>query len=294
MDLNFSGDVIAQAVASGIMLGGLFALISIGLTLIWGVMKIINFAQGEFLMVGLYLAYFLVAWGHIDPYITILITVPFLFFFGIGIFRVTISPILKDPIMNQIMLTLGVSLILQNLALVLFSANVQSVRTRYSTWNFEIGPVVISVPQLIALIGSVLCTLGVWYYLKTTDSGRAIRASAQNPTAATLMGIDVPRTYLLAFGLGSATLGLAGSLMIPFYYTSPTVGLFLGLIMFIVVVLGGMGNLLGCFVGGLVIGLAETVGAAVLPGSLARVFTFSIFIIFLLFRPQGILSRRQT
>ena len=294
MDLNFSGDVISQAIASGIMLGGLFALISIGLTLIWGVMKIINFAQGEFLMVGLYLAYFLVAWGHIDPYITILITVPFLFFFGIAIFRVTISPILKDPIMNQIMLTLGVSLILQNLALVLFSANVQSVRTRYSTWNFEIGPIVISVPQLIALIGSVICTLAIWYYLKTTDSGRSIRASAQNPTAATLMGIDVPRTYLLAFGLGSATLGLAGSLMIPFYYTSPTVGLFLGLIMFIVVVLGGMGNLMGCFVGGLIIGLAETVGAAVFPGSLARVFTFTIFIVFLLFRPQGVLSRRQT
>jgi len=294
MNLNFSGDVIAQAVASGIMLGGLFALISIGLTLIWGVMKIINFAQGEFLMVALYLAYFLVSWGHIDPYITILITVPFLFFFGIGIFRLTISPILKDPVMNQIMLTLGVSLILQNLALVLFSANVQSVRTRYSTWNFDIGPVVISVPQLIALIGSVICTIAIWYYLKTTDSGRSIRASAQNPTAATLMGIDVPRTYLLAFGLGSATLGLAGSLMIPFYYTSPTVGLFLGLIMFIVVVLGGMGNLMGCFVGGLVIGLAETVGSAVLPGSLARVFTFVIFIVFLLFRPQGILSRRQT
>jgi branched-chain amino acid transport system permease protein len=108
------------------------------------------------------------------------------------------------------------------------------------------------------------------------------------------MGIDVPRTYLLAFGLGSATLGLAGSLMIPFYYTSPTVGVFLGLIMFIVVVLGGMGNLMGCFVGGLVIGLAETVGAAVFPGSLARVFTFGIFILFLILRPQGILSRRQT
>ena len=165
MNLNFSGAVISQAVASGIMLGGLFALISIGLTLIWGVMKIINFAQGEFLMVALYLAYFLVAWGHIDPYITILVTVPFMFFFGIGIFRITISPILKDPVMNQIMLTLGVSLILQNLALVLFSANVESVRTRYSTWNFDIGPVVISVPQLIALIGSVICTVAVWYYL---------------------------------------------------------------------------------------------------------------------------------
>ena len=294
MNLNFSGSVLSQAIVSGIMLGGLFALISVGLTLIWGVMKIINFAQGEFLMVALYLAYFLVARGHIDPYITIIVTVPFMFFFGIGIFRATISPILKDPVMNQIMLTLGVSLMLQNVALMLFSANVQSAQTRYATWNIHVGAVVISGPQLIAFVGSVLCTLAVWYFLKTTDSGRGIRAAAQNPTAATLMGIDVPRTYLLAFGLGSATLGLAGSLMVPFYYASPTVGVFLGLIMFIVVVLGGMGNLMGCFVGGLIIGLAETVGAAVLPGSLARVFTFTIFIIFLLFRPQGVLSKRQT
>jgi len=286
--------VLSQAIASGIMLGGLFALISIGLTLIWGVMKIINFAQGEFLMVGLYLAYFLVAWGHIDPYITILVTVPFMFFFGIGIFRATISPILKDPVMNQIMLTLGVSLILQNLALMLFSANVQSVHTRYATWNIHIGPVVISAPQLIALFGSVICTLAVWYFLKTTASGRAIRASAQNPTAATLMGIDVPRTYMLAVGISSATLGFAASLMIPFYYTSPTVGVFLSLIMFIVIILGGIGNYMGCLLGGLIIGLAEAVGAAVFPGSLSRVFMFTIFILFLLFRPQGILSRRPT
>ena len=294
MNFNFSGAVLSQAIASGIMLGGLFALISIGLTLIWGVMKIINFAQGEFLMVGLYLAYFLVAWGHIDPYITILVTVPFMFFFGIGIFRATISPILKDPVMNQIMLTLGVSLILQNLALMLFSANVQSVHTRYATWNIHIGPVVISAPQLIALFGSVICTLAVWYFLKTTDSGRAIRASAQNPTAATLMGIDVPRTYMLAVGISSATLGFAASLMIPFYYTSPTVGVFLSLIMFIVIILGGIGNYMGCLLGGLIIGLAEAVGAAVFPGSLSRVFMFTIFILFLLFRPQGILSRRPT
>lgn len=294
MNLDFSGDVIAQAIVSGIMLGGLFALISIGLTLMWGVMKIINFAQGEFLMVGLYVAYFLVAWGHVDPYITILVTVPFMFFFGIGVFRLTISPILKDALLNQILLTVGLMLVLQNLALGFFSADVMSVRTRYSTWKFDVGPVVIGVPQLIALFGSVICTLAVWYFLKTTESGRAIRASAQNPTAATLMGIDVPRTYMLAVGISSATLGFAASLMIPFYYTSPTVGVFLSLIMFIVIILGGIGNYMGCLLGGLIIGLAEAVGAAVFPGSLSRVFMFTIFILFLLFRPQGILSRRPT
>lgn len=291
--MNFDAQVFTQALVSGVMLGGMFALISIGLTLIWGVMKIINFAHGEFLMLGLYIAYFLVANAGFPPYLTIFITVPAVALIGIFIFKVTINPILKDPVMNLIMLTLGLSLILQNLALVAFKADVLSVRTAWTKRVIDVGGVVISVSQVICLIGAILTTLGIWWFLKSTDVGRAVRAAAQNPAAATLMGIDVPKIYLLAFGLGSATLGLAASLMIPFYYTSPTVGLFLGLIAFIVVVLGGMGNLFGCFLGGLIMGLAESLGAAIFPGSLSRVFSFGIFVLFLIFRPQGVLSRRQ-
>ncbi len=292
--MTFSLPVILQALASGLMIGGVFALISVGLTLIWGVMKIINFAHGEFLMIGLYLAYFLVKNAGMDPYLTILITTPALFLVGIAIFQATIRPILKHPPMNQIMLTLGVSLILQNLALVLFKADVLSVRTGYTGINYSVGGVVVSLTEVIAFVGSVIATGVLYYILKTTDMGRWIRASAQNPTAATLMGIDVRFTYLLAFGIGSACLGVAASLLLPFYYTSPTVGLFLGLIAFVVVVLGGMGNFLGVFIAGLIIGLTESLGAAIMPGSLSRVFTFGIFILFLLFKPQGILSRRQT
>jgi branched-chain amino acid transport system permease protein len=290
--MDFSGDVLAQALVSGLMLGGMFALISIGLTLIWGVMKIINFAHGEFLMIGLYVAYFLVAKAGMSPYLTIFITIPAVVALGLILFKGTIDPILKDPVMNQIMLTLGLSLILQNLALTFFHADVLSVRTGWTTRNLEIGPVVIGWSQIICFVGAVLCTLAVWYFLKVTDTGRAIRAAAQNPTAATLQGVNVPWIYLLAFGIGSGTLGLAASLMIPFYYASPTVGLFLGLIAFIVVVLGGMGNLLGCFIGGIIMGLAEAIGAAIFPGSYSRVFSFGIFILFLVFKPQGVLSRR--
>lgn len=292
--MTFSLPVILQALASGLMIGGVFALISVGLTLIWGVMKIINFAHGEFLMIGLYLAYFLINNVGMDPYLTILVTTPALFLVGIAIFQATIRPILKHPPMNQIMLTLGLSLILQNLALVLFKADVLSVRTRYTGINFMVGGVVVTLTEAIAFVGSVVATLLLYYILKTTDMGRWIRASAQNPTAATLMGVDVRFTYLLAFGMGSACLGVAASLLMPFYYTSPTVGLFLGLIAFVVVVLGGMGNFLGVFIGGLIIGLTESLGAAVMPGSLSRVFTFGVFVLFLLFRPQGILSRRQS
>lgn len=292
--MTFSFDVVLQALVSGLMIGGVFALISIGLTLIWGVMKIINFAHGEFLMIGLYIAYFLVTKGGFDPYLTILVTTPALFLVGVAIFRVSIKPILKDPQMNQIMLTLGVSLILQNLALVAFKADVFSIPSRYADQVYILagGRVVLSLAEIIAFAGSVAATLALYYLLKTTDMGRSIRAAAQNPAAATLMGIDVRWTYLLAFGIGSATLGIAASLLLPIYYVSPTVGLFLGLIAFVVVVLGGMGNFVGAFVGGLIIGLTENLGAAVMPGSLPRVLTFGVFVLFLLLRPQGILSRR--
>jgi branched-chain amino acid transport system permease protein len=284
----FSLDLLAQALVTGILIGGVFALLSVGLTLIWGVMRIINFAHGEFLMVGMYIVYFLVAKGGWDPYVTLLISAPVLFVVGAGIFRLTIQPILSDPGMNQIMLTLGLSLILQNLALVLFSADPLIVQTAYSRVTFSLGPAVVRVPQLIAFGGSGLAAVLLYWFLQKTDAGRAIRAASQNREAAVLMGIDVQRTYLLAFGIGSACLGVAASLMVPFYYTSPTVGLWFGLVSFVVVVLGGMGNFMGALVGGLIIGLTEAFGAAILPGSLSRVFTFAIFILALLFRPQGL------
>ena len=293
MTLTFSRDVILQALASGIMVGAVFALISVGLTLIWGVMKIINFAQGEFLMIGLYLTYFLVTRAHINPYVSMLITAPALFLIGAAIFRITIRPILKDAPMNQIMLTLGLSLMLQNLALMFFKADVLRIQTPGQTVFIHLGPVVLSLPEVIAFFGSIVATLALYFYLQRTDMGRSVRAASQSPTAATLMGIDVRFTYLFAFGIGSATLGVASALLLPTYYTSPTVGLFLGLIMFVVVVLGGMGNFLGAFVGGMIIGLTENLGAAILPGSLSRVLTFGVFILVLLLKPQGILSRRR-
>lgn len=292
--MTFSPELIAQSIVTGVMIGGVFALISVGLSLIWGVMRIINFAHGEFLMVAMYIAYFLVARGGWDPYATLLVTTPALFLLGALIFRGTIRPILGHPSMNQIMLTVGLSLILQNLALVFFKADVLTTRTEYTRMILSAGPVIIRVPQLIAFIGSALTALLLYWYLQRTDTGRAIRAAAQNKQAATLMGVDVQRIYLLAFGLGSATLGVAASLMISFYYTSPTVGLFFGLIAYVVVVLGGLGNFLGTLVAGLIIGLTESVGAAILPGSLSRVLTFALFILVLFFRPQGLFGGKRS
>lgn len=292
--MTFSPELIAQSIVTGVMIGGIFALISVGLSLIWGVMRIINFAHGEFLMVAMYIAYFLVARGGWDPYATLLVTTPTLFLLGALVFQGTIRPILGHPSMNQIMLTVGLSLILQNLALIFFKADVLTTRTEYTRLILSVGPVIIRVPQLIAFVGSALTALLLYWYLQRTDTGRAIRAAAQNKRAAILMGVDVQRIYLLAFGLGSATLGVAASLMISFYYTSPTVGLFFGLIAYVVVVLGGLGNFLGTLVAGLIIGLTESVGAAILPGSLSRVLTFTLFILVLLFRPQGLLGGKRS
>lgn len=292
--MTFSPELIAQSIVTGVMIGGIFALISVGLSLIWGVMRIINFAHGEFLMVAMYIAYFLVARGGWDPYATLLVTTPTLFLLGALVFQGTIRPILGHPSMNQIMLTVGLSLILQNLALIFFKADVLTTRTEYTRLVLSVGPVIIRVPQLIAFVGSALTALLLYWYLQRTDTGRAIRAAAQNKRAAILMGVDVQRIYLLAFGLGSATLGVAASLMISFYYTSPTVGLFFGLIAYVVVVLGGLGNFLGTLVAGLIIGLTESVGAAILPGSLSRVLTFALFILVLLFRPQGLLGGKRS
>jgi branched-chain amino acid transport system permease protein len=289
----FSYELLAQAVVTGIMVGGIFALISVGLSLIWGVMKIINFAHGEFLMIGMYIAYFMTAQAGWDPYLTILVTTPLLFLFGAFIFQITIRPILKDPPMNQIMLTVGLSLILQNLALVFFKADVRTVNTAYTRLNFSLGPVIVRGSQLIAFVGSALAAFALYWFLQKTDTGRAIRAAAQDRGAASLVGINVRNIYLLAFGIGSASLGVAASLMIPFYYTSPTVGLFFGLIAYVVVVLGGLGNFPGALVAGLIIGLTESIGASLLPGSLARVLTFGIFIVVLLFRPQGIFGGKM-
>ncbi len=292
--MNEQTILFAQALVNGIMIGGVFALLAVGLTLIWGVMRIINFAHGEFLMVAMYASYFLVVRAGMDPYLTVLITIPFLFLVGVLVFQTIINPVLKAPAMNQILLTVGLSLIMQNLAQVFLSADVLFAQTTYSRLNFNLGPVVLGLPNLVAFGGSILAAAILYWFLQKTDTGRAIRAASQNREAATLMGINVQRTFLLAFGIGSACLGAAAPLMIPFYYVSPTVGNFFGLIAFVVVVLGGTGNFLGALVAGLIIGLAESLGAALMPGSLSRFFTFGIFILALLFKPEGIFGGKKT
>jgi len=239
-----------------------------------GVMRIINFAHGEFLMVGMYIVYFLVAKQGWDPYVTLLVSVPALFVVGVP--SLGSHPADSHPFQHESdHADAGLSLILQNLALVLFRADPLIAQTAYSRITFGLGPAIVRVPQLIAFVGSGLAAVLLYWFLQKTDAGRAIRAASQNREAARVDGIDVRRTYWLAFGLARLPGRRPLRIMVPFYYTSPTVGLWFGQVAFIVVVLAAW-ELYRRVGRRQIIGLTEAFGAAILPGSLSRVFTFTI------------------
>lgn len=281
--------VLGQTIVSGLLLGGIFALVAVGLTLIFGVMKILNFAHGDFLMLGMYFAFFLSVMFGVDPYISAILSLPF--FFGLGwlIQSYLIRPVLKAPESIQILLTVGLSLFLQNLALFLFSPDFQSLRVSYGGNTLMLFGVSISYVRVIACVIAIGTCLALYLFLGRTDIGKALRACAEERMGSMAVGINVERIYNIAFGLGIACVGLAGILMTPFFYIAPQVGLPFTLTAFVVAVLGGLGSLPGALVGGLVIGLIESLGEILLPSpSMKQIATFSVFLLILLFRPQGL------
>ena len=277
-----------QLTINGLLQGGIYSLISIGLTLIFGVTRIVNFAHGEFLMLAMYATYFLFQLAGIDPYLSLLFVTPLLFVVGLVAERLVIHPILNAPSFMQIFSTVGLSLALQNAALFFFTADYRSVKTAYSAKALPIGELLISLPRLIAFLASLLISCLTFLLLKKTYMGKAIRAVAQNRMASTLMGIDIRRIYLLTFGLGAALVGVAGAVLMPVYYVFPTVGGLFVLTAFVVVVLGGMGNITGAFVGGLIIGLVESYSGFYLATQLKEAVYFAIFILVLLLKPSGL------
>ena len=286
---------VAQAIVSGLLIGGVFALIALGLTLIFGVMKIINFAHGDFLMLGMYFAFFLSVMTGVDPYFSALLCLPFFFALGWGIQAWLIRPVLSAPENIQILVTVGISLILQNIALFLFSPDFQSLKVSYGASTFPIGGVSISYVRLIACAVSLSAATGIYLFLARSDTGKALRACAEERTGSMAVGIDVERMYRIAFGLGTACVALAGVLMTPFFYIAPQVGLPFTLVAFVVVVLGGLGSVPGALVGGLIIGVVESLGEVLLPApSMKQMATFSVFLLLLLIRPQGLMGGRIT
>jgi branched-chain amino acid transport system permease protein len=283
--------LLGQAVVSGLLIGGVYALVALGLTLIFGVMRIINFAHGTIMMLAMYATFFLYTVAGVDPYLSVLLVGPAFFLVGVAIERGVIEPNLGAPESNQLLLTLGIALFLENGALALFSPDYRSIRVPWAARSFLLGDAVVNLPRLIAFGCSVALAVGLWLFLKHTDTGKAIRAAAEEREGALLVGIHIRRLYAVAFGIGSAVVAVAGCLVTPFLYVAPDVGDVFNILAFVIVVLGGMGSFVGALLGGLLVGVVESLGAAVLPGSLKQLPIFVLFVLVLLFRPTGLFAK---
>ena len=282
-----------QGVVSGLLFGGVYSLMAVGLTLIFGVMRVVNFAHGDMMVWGMYLAYMLATRVGVDPYVSFPVCAAALFALGLAVQRGLVDRIVDAPHEMQILLMLGVALVLENVALVAFGPEPTRVRSPLAAATIWLGPVFVDVARLVAFLVAVALTTALWAFLFRTDLGRTIRAAADNTYGALVIGTDVQRVYAVAFGVGAACVGAAGALVSPILPFQPPTGLSLSVASFNIVIIGGMGSLLGAFVGGLLVSLAESLGAVFLKPSLKELFSFSLLIVILLFRPAGLFGRRS-
>jgi branched-chain amino acid transport system permease protein len=279
---------LAQAVVNGLLIGGIYALVSIGVTLIFGVVKIVNFAQGEFVMIGMYISFFLASRFGVDPLLSLLISMPSLFAIGVLLQHFLIRRVLGLGDMPQIFLTFALSLLLMNIALLLFTANYRTVQTPYSEMTFHIGPVYFAVAKLIAFAIAMLLSALLYLFLHGTDLGKAMRAAAQNREVAMLMGINPDRVFCVAVGVALALAGAAGSLLMPFYPAYPLVGQIFVLMAFVAVVLGTLGNITGALIASLMMGVAESLGVQFVGADSGLIVVFVMLLLTLAFRPNGL------
>jgi branched-chain amino acid transport system permease protein len=285
--------VFLQSLLSGVLVGGVYALVGIGLTIIFGVMRVINFAHGDLLMVGMYLTYFLFTLLHVDPFVSILISIPLMFLFGALLQRLFVNRVLGALPQNQILLTIGLGLVMSNTVMLLFTSDYRILTTGYSSASVKIWGLSVSEPLFISFVITAAITAFLYWFLMRTDTGQAIRATAQDREAAQLMGINVKRMSVIAFGIGAALAGTAGALVSPTYYTFPQVGGAFTLKAFVIVVLGGMGSVVGATLGGIVIGATESLAAVYISSGLKELVVYVLFLLVLLFRPSGLLGKSR-
>ncbi|MGJ3265186.1 MAG: branched-chain amino acid ABC transporter permease [Salinarimonas sp.] len=288
----FSPDIVLTATINGLMTGAVYALIALGLTLVYGVLHIINFAHGATLTAAMFGVLVLHQALGIDPYLAILVLTPLFFAVGYAVQRFVIGPASHGEDVNILLVTLGLSIIIENALLGIFRSDTRSVDTPYGFSVIEVGDLFLSTPRVIAFFGSIAVAGLLWLALARTDTGRAIRAVAKEKTGAALVGIDVRHVYAVTFGLGAACVAIAACLLMPTFYVNPRVGGAFVLVAFTIVVLGGMGSIPGALLGGLFIGVVESLSGLYLGESLGQIGIFLIFILVLLFRPTGLFGAK--
>jgi branched-chain amino acid transport system permease protein len=284
--------ILIPALLNGLTTGAIYALVALGLTLIYGVLHIINFAHGSLLMVAMYGVFFLHALFGIDPYVALPIMVPLFFIVGYVLQRAVIGPASHGKDENILLVTLGLAIILDNGALFLWTSTTRTVDVPYAFSVVDLGVALIAVPRLVAFFGAFAMAALLWLILARTDTGKAIRAVARERDGARLVGIQVEHIFAVSFGIGTACLAAAACLLLPTFYVTPQVGYTFVLIAFTTVVLGGMGSFPGALLGGLILGVIEALGGLFFGESLGEIGIYAIFILILLFRPTGLFGAR--
>ncbi len=284
--------ILLPAVVNGVLTGALYALIALGLTLVYGVLHIINFAHGTLLTAALFAAFFMQKMLGVDPYLAVFVLTPAFFAFGYGLQRFVIGPASHGNDGNILLVTLGLAVIIENALLFAFRGDTRTIDVAYGFAVIPVAGMFLSVPRLVGFAGAVVVALLLWLLLTLTDTGKAIRAVAREKLGAQLCGVDVPHIYAVTFGLGTACVAIAACLLIPTYYVNPGVGNAFVLIAFTTVVLGGMGSIPGAVLGGLFVGVVESLCGLYLGESLGQIGIFLMFILVLLFRPSGLLGER--
>lgn len=285
------GELLAQVLVSGVLWGFLFSLIALGLTVIFGVVDIVNFAHGDFLMLAMYIAFWLSIWPGLDPVASVPLVALALGALGALTHRILIRRVLKAPMLAQIFGTFGLLVFLRGAAQLAWSPDYRTVSDPLFRGTWTVAGVALSKPQAVAAIGAILATLAVYLFITRTRTGWALQAVAEDREAASLMGIPVQRMYTIAWALGASCVGVAGALLAEFYYVFPEVGAVFGFLAFVTVALGGFGSVSGAFVAGLIIGMVEVLGGFLWMPAYKYLLVFVLYLVVVVARPQGLLGR---
>jgi branched-chain amino acid transport system permease protein len=288
----FSPVILIPAILNGLMTGAVYALVALGLTLIYGVLHIINFAHGALLTAAMFAAFFAFRLLGLDPYVAALLIAPLFFVLGYGLQRLVIGPASRGDDRNMLLVTLGTAIVIENVLLYAFRADTRTIDLPYAFQTIGVGFTFLAIPRVIGFAAVFVVALALWAVMNLTDTGKAIRAVAKEKLGAELSGIDVPHIYAMTFGLGTACVAIAACLLMPTFYVNPTVGEAFVLVAFTIVVLGGMGSVPGALIGGLIVGVVESLSGLFLGESLGQIGIFIVFIAVLLVRPTGLFGAK--